>query len=409
MNKSTFSNIIKAIKDIGEVSSCIGVSRFFLAKRFVIKAMWLIVLVVLSAYGINESINALLNYLEFDVITNIEVINEISTEFPAVTFYNLKNNKANISLNEIMVSCRYQSEGCTADDFEMIQDKFGYVSYRFKNKKYLLPGFEYGLNVIIYNFNVSNFRALQDGLRIIVHDRLADPGYYGGYLTEGKNVPTGFFSDLTINRVSSNKLGEPYNRCLKKVSSVDSFDSDLFKYILTSTNYSYRQKDCLLYCLGKEMLKYNNITNEIDNPLNVWMKLNNTNSLLDVFTNFTKSGLRSECTTLCPLECDSVYYDVLSSLSKLVVNKDGIEYFNKFMSFKINENHSADHLIGFSIYFNDLKSTKISQTAKFELFDLISNIGGLLGLFTGFTFLSCIELLELILEIFFIIYDGKKM
>ena len=90
------------------------------------------------------------------------------------------------------------------------------------------------------------------------------------------------------------------------------------------------------------------------------------------------------------------------------MDKDAIEYFNKFFSSKLNANHSADHLIGFSIYFNDLKSTKISQTAKFELFDLISNIGGLLGLFTGFSFLSCSELLELILEIVFIIYDGNK-
>ena len=37
----------------------------------------------------------------------------------------------------------------------------------------------------------------------------------------------------------------------------DSFHSDLFKY-------SYRQKDCFDYCIGREIYKRINITNKID-------------------------------------------------------------------------------------------------------------------------------------------------
>lgn len=131
MNRSTFDIIIKKIKNIGEISSCIGVSRIFKANRLLIRTMWLITLLTSTAYGINISFKWILNYIEYDVITKIVVVNEISTQFPAVTFYNLKNNKANISLDEIMVSCRFRNEVCKSDDFEMLQDKLGFVSYRF--------------------------------------------------------------------------------------------------------------------------------------------------------------------------------------------------------------------------------------------------------------------------------------
>lgn len=150
------------------------------------------------------------------------------------------------------------------------------------------------------------------------------------------------------------------------------------------------------------MFKYFNITNEIDNYINVWYKLNSTESgLLDVFYNLTLGSLRSACKPSCPLECDSIYYDVLSSFSKIVINKVVIEDNNYYRN-------AAEHLIGFNVYFTDLKFTKIVQSPKFEFFDLVSNIGGILGLFTGISFLSFAELIELILEIFYIIYDKNK-
>ena len=37
------------------------------------------------------------DYLDYEVVTSIKVFNEIPAKFSAVTFYFLRNNKANIS------------------------------------------------------------------------------------------------------------------------------------------------------------------------------------------------------------------------------------------------------------------------------------------------------------------------
>jgi len=47
---------------------------------------------------------------------------------------------SNISLNEIIHVCSFNLEECDENDFEMNVDKFGFVSYRFKQKKAYTPG-----------------------------------------------------------------------------------------------------------------------------------------------------------------------------------------------------------------------------------------------------------------------------
>ncbi len=46
-------------------------------------------------------------HLSYEVVTGIKVFNEIPAKFPAVTFYLLRNNKANLSLDKILVGCNF--------------------------------------------------------------------------------------------------------------------------------------------------------------------------------------------------------------------------------------------------------------------------------------------------------------
>jgi len=103
-----------------------------------------------------------------------------------------------------------------------------------------------------------------DGLRFIIHNSSIDPVYYGDLKPNGINISPGFNNDLALNRIFTYKLGELYNNCLKHAKSIDSFDSDLYRFMIKSTNYSYRQSDCFDYCIGKEINKYMNISNRID-------------------------------------------------------------------------------------------------------------------------------------------------
>ena len=101
------------------------------------------------------------------------------------------------------------------------------------------------------------------------------------------------------------------------------------------------------------------------------------------FNNFYVKGIPQ-----CPLECDSVTYELSLSSMKF---SDG------------NEN-----ITGFNAYYADSTYTTITELAKQEFLDLISNIGGNLGLFIGISFLSFAEIFELLFEIVFILSQKKS-
>jgi len=186
-----------------------------------------------------------------------------------------------------------------------------------------------------------------DGIRLIIHNISNDPGYYGGLPLTGFNIAPGFINEILVSKIFIYKLGQPYNNCIKNVKSIDSYDSDLFRYILQSTNYSYRQTDCFEYCVGREMYRFLNITNKIDHPANILTRLDKT-KLSSVFFEIVKNKL-----DLCP-DCE------------------------------------------------------INQIPKMDSYDFISNIGGNFGLFIGVSFLSFAELIEFIIEIILIFFSTKN-
>jgi len=81
-----------------------------------------------TSLGISTVIGTVNTYLNYEIVTKIDVITEIPTHFPAITLINLRNKKVNISISEIMIMCNFNLEECNEDDFEMIVDQFGFVS-----------------------------------------------------------------------------------------------------------------------------------------------------------------------------------------------------------------------------------------------------------------------------------------
>ena len=116
--------------------------------------------------------------LQFEVVTKIDVINAKPTEFPAITFYNLKNTKANHSLKSILILCYFNREKCSEKDFDVIQDQFGFISYRFKRREVFLAGQFYGLQMLMNNIAEPTLNLFYDGFGIVVHNHSIDPGYY---------------------------------------------------------------------------------------------------------------------------------------------------------------------------------------------------------------------------------------
>jgi hypothetical protein len=348
--------------------------------------MWIILFIIFSSTGTYLVFLSISNYLNYEIVTKIQVSHEQSVKLPAITLFILQNKKENISLKKVLDRCEFNNLPCSDDDFDKDEDVYGFRSFKFKEKKSVLAGAANGLKVNINTANLSQIKSIYKGIGIVIHNNSFDPGYYFGISNENVNIIPGFFTDIQIRRKFNHKLGHPYSNCLEDVSLIDSYDSDLYRFILNNTKYAYRQNDCFNYCLGREYYKFNNITNKIDHVFNAIQDLNDLKS--EEFYKMIDAIINNICLSSCPLECDSVTYELSLSSMKF---SDG------------NEN-----ITGFNAYYADSTYTTITELAKQEFLDLISNIGGNLGLFIGISFLSFAEIFELLFEIVFILFQKKS-
>jgi hypothetical protein len=397
IKKSKKEKILEKSIQIGLDSTSHGIPKIIKSEKTCLKIMWLVLFLLSSSLGIYLIIQSFINYFYFDVVTSIKVFKETPTEFPAITFYILRNKKVNISLNYLIHICEFNNFECNiSKDIRINKDKFGFISYTFKSQLTYFGGSYYSLRIGVNLANISFDKTnTLDGLRIIIHNKTSDPNYYLGISQNGFNLASGFNYEISVNRIFSYKLGLPYNNCLKDVKSIDSFDSVLYRYIIQSTNYSYKQTDCLNYCAGRELYNYLNMTNKIERWENIIAKYpQHFITMKMVYLDMLKKGIYETCFD-CPEECDSIQYDISHSFAKILTQN---ELFN---------NVQIENYVFFNVYYENLQYTVIDQIAQMNVFDLISNIGGNLGLFIGISFLSFAELIELLVEILCIIFSKK--
>ena len=82
-------NIKKKWKEIGLSSTSHGIPNILRSDKIFFKIFWTFFLIVCSSYCFYSIIKSIQSYYEFEVVTKIEVIDEIPTQFPAVTICNL--------------------------------------------------------------------------------------------------------------------------------------------------------------------------------------------------------------------------------------------------------------------------------------------------------------------------------
>ena len=390
--KTKQKKILEKSIEIALGSSSHGIPNMFRNDKTCLKLMWIMLFLMGTSMAIYTVVNSIFSYFNYDVVTSINVINEIPTEFPAITFFIQRNNKVKTPLNKLINHCKFNTFSCniTENYFKTNKDKYGFISYTFMNRNSFLGGkyFALSLGLNLENITFDN-SSIYDGIRLIVHNSTYDSNYYTGASPNGFNLETGFQYEISIKKIFTYKLGQPYNNCLKNVKSIDAFDSDLFRYILKSTNYSYRQEDCFMYYVGRELYKYFNGSNKIDRWENIVFEYPSYSNYLNIiYQNIIKNKIDKIYESECPLECDFIKYEISHSFNKFLIQK---------------ETSSSDR-VQFSVYYEKTEHTVIDQIAQMTVFDLISNIGGNLGLFIGISFLSFAEIIELLVEIILIIY-----
>ena len=93
LNELKIKNAKKKSRELILLSTSHGLSNVFRSKRISMKVMWFFLFTASSSFGVSMVIRSIFQYLQFEVVTKIDIINESPTEFPTITFFNLKHSK----------------------------------------------------------------------------------------------------------------------------------------------------------------------------------------------------------------------------------------------------------------------------------------------------------------------------
>lgn len=261
ISKKKLKKIADIVVELILASTSHGLPSVFRTERKAIKVMWFICWLIFLTLGVYTVINGVLDYLQWNVITQIDIKYEIPTPFPTVTFTPLKKQKTNYTLDEILISCYFDEIQCNESDFRQIGKSFNFNSGFDQDNKPVefltsaLAGKETGFRIelfigLIDDYIPEGIENKYDGLHVVVHNYTVDPRFH-----DGIDIAPGFATNLVVQRSYSYKLDAPYNDCIINVTDALSHDSSVFKFMVSNLNYSYRHVECYDYCLGNYWFK----------------------------------------------------------------------------------------------------------------------------------------------------------
>ena len=482
------TKIKEALKEIGLSSTSHGLPNVLRANEKLFKVMWTFLSLLsffVCLYSIIQAVNSFLNR---EYITKIDIIQEIPTEFPAVSFCSTdmyqtkyaqdlvdkiwsKNRSyfemmskynsyflefllrllyhANLteeqqrrnfstSLDDFLVDCYYGLYKCKADEFSWFYDVSYGSCFTFnsgrnsKGERIKVHNSSQGglLNGLKLEFFLADSLRIQrslpySGLHVFVHNKTIKPRPQEGIaISKGENT------NIVINRVFESKLEDPFSDCVSDLNTKDPSDSEFLRAIIKS-NKTYTQNDCMDLCLQNEIIKNCSCYYQFYDKLNGF-NLCDTISEVDCTIRITDIFLKTDpvktCLPSCPLECDSIKYSLSTShfnyptryyaevLKELPLIK------SKFVNAALANNLTKVFVNGsiiddyedlknsvamMSVYYEDLKYTRVSQIPKMTFIDLLANIGGTLGLFIGVSFLSFAEIFEAIITVLLILMNKQ--
>lgn len=264
------------------------------------------------------------------------------------------------------------------------------------------------MNALVLELYVGNpYKDLDtitsNGFYLFVNDNSNEPLFD----SEGISLSPGFETDVVIKKTVVERQASPYSDCIRNTCSFDSYDSDLFKKTLKTSKY-YTQKNCLLICLQRHIVQncgcyIPKIPNFDDS------RVCNGHDILECgytqYHEFYTTQLSNQCFVECPQECDSIEYDLSSSVmdfpspfyADLFIRKHKL-FPDNYKNLTTFENIKQS-VVKINIYFSDISYTSIKEVPAKTFEQLIGDLGGILGLCLGASLLSFIEIVELVAQL----------
>jgi len=391
-----------------------------------------------------------MDYLKYDVTSQIEIYNDIPAKFPTVTFCDnnpLKTKKAQELMDNILhrynmsnhtdlfdlaknrassklVDNQFRQGLGAIENFECVFLKVSlncshvlhwYWSHEFGNcyqfnsnplktrhvyrvgKTY---GFKMGIKLFLNKNKHITTRA--KGLAVFVHNASFKPTNDAIYIEPGK------MTLIAVDRIFTQKYPSPYTDCI----DTSAYESELYGYITKSLNKTYRQFDCFELCRQKNIIakcacyytRYDDMKIDIRPCLN--------QSELKCLLNEIDDFNIEECQlNYCPLECESIKYEL--SLSSLVYPDEityELEYDTKEARDKLRSETTTtttnqsdmmsyeyvrSNYVFFTVYYPSFQYTFMSESPKTQIIDLFTQVGGALGMFVSFSIFTLFEFMEI--------------
>ena len=225
---------------------------------------------------------------------------------------------------------------------------------------------------------------MKSGLYVAIHNQTNLPLVKD----EGFIVQTGASANIAIERTFYSRLSSPFSDCRKDVDSVLPTDSQFYKYTSQITKYS--QKLCYEICFQyKYAIPRCNCSDPSVPVVDTDQQICNTFASLecieDARNEFDNSPIGQFCDPYCPLECDSIDYDVSIASAKypsdyysdILLQQSSLKY--KFIGRNSNTTVSSDDLakalVQISVFYNSLRFISVEEIEALSVDTLVGVIG----------------------------------
>jgi hypothetical protein len=320
--------------------------------------------------------------------------------------------------------CKYNNTDCVNDlhwywDYEygncfQFNSGRNYSNAAVDLKQTNRPGKTSGLQISAFpilfgdqgNVNTNLYAA---GFVVFVHNASLRP-----LKSEGVFVERGKETFISVKRTFITNAYSPYTSC----QDLSSYSSFLYNFIINSPRYStYRQQDCFNLCIQVSIINQCNCTHPAyDNPYGSNSSIKQCIDLDDYYCfDPVINGFDStDCATnSCPLECESIEYDLsLSSLvnpSFLSWYETGMCNFYKDLCYSYidyygngaeiwdtNWENYKNHFVKFNVFYKSLSYTEIDTSPATTVSTLVANLGGTMSLIVSVSAFTIAEIVEFI-------------
>ncbi|XP_006636282.1 acid-sensing ion channel 4-A [Lepisosteus oculatus] len=428
---------IPPAKDLaGFANSCTlhGINHIFVSGRLGIKqTLWVLAFLVSLALFLCHAARCAINYLEHPHFTALD--EEVSREmvFPAVTICNInrfrfnaltdadiyhltnltglppKNkdghkeadlmypkpdmedifNRTGHQLEEMLMSCNFSGENCSAKDFTVVYTRYGkcytFNAFRNSTKKTKQGGMGNGLEIMLDIqqdeylpiWKETNETSLEAGIRVQIHSQDEPP-----YIHQlGFGVSPGFQTFVSCQEQRLTYLPQPWGNCRSATENmIPGYDT-------------YSISACRLKCESIQVIKEckcRMMHMPGDAAICTPEKISCVDTALAVFQK------NSDDTCLCETPCNLTRYGKELSMVK-IPSKGSARYLSK--KYNKTEEYIRDNFLVLDIFFEALNYETIEQKKAYDVAGLLGDIGGQMGLFIGASILTILEILDYIYEV----------